>query len=308
LFTMFLMYPGVSAIVLGFFVCVKVNGAYYLAQDFTITCFESRWNNNVGFAVTTILIYPLGVPLLAFYFLNRYKKRFREPGVRLQLGFLYDGYSYDRWYFEIADMCNKLFLTSIVAFFPVNSQMPIGMVWIVSYMLLTLLIYPFVRKSDDRLHLFAQMQIFLVVLGGYFFISLENNGDFISDQDDTQMSVVLIFLTLCLVVIFSIMAIKSVRKLFRFMQDRTLRNLNEMSVKEQSGILHVHEGAAVEETTDDAAKPTPSQASQVESPESPIPQDPPQDPPLAGLDDPVKSSPQGSQILVESPLPEDDAS
>jgi hypothetical protein len=48
-------------------------------------------------------------------------------------------------------MANKLALTSLLAFFPIEWQMPLGMVVIVCYMMAVLLLQPYVRRGDDRL-------------------------------------------------------------------------------------------------------------------------------------------------------------
>lgn len=43
-------------------------------------------------------MYPIGVPLFFFHVLYRYRYRRDEPGVRLQVGFLYEAYESSSWY------------------------------------------------------------------------------------------------------------------------------------------------------------------------------------------------------------------
>lgn len=38
-------------------------------------------------------VYPVGIPLWFYYLLKRYRKRMNRPGIRVQLGFLYEGRS-----------------------------------------------------------------------------------------------------------------------------------------------------------------------------------------------------------------------
>jgi hypothetical protein len=38
-----------------------------------------------------IALYPIGIPLFFFWMLRRYRKRMKEPDIRVQLGFLYEG-------------------------------------------------------------------------------------------------------------------------------------------------------------------------------------------------------------------------
>ena len=59
--------------------------------------------------------------------LHQYRYRLAEPGVRAELAFLFDGYTHDMWWFELADMAHKLCLTSLVVFLPFNAQMPFAM-------------------------------------------------------------------------------------------------------------------------------------------------------------------------------------
>lgn len=52
---MFLVYPGLSARVLSVFVCKEVQGTYYLASDFSLQCYDERWNANAAAASESAL-------------------------------------------------------------------------------------------------------------------------------------------------------------------------------------------------------------------------------------------------------------
>ena len=100
-----------------------------------------------------ILVYPVGIPLFLLYTLYSYRERLMEPGVRVQIGFLYEvricdlsrsaacvirspplalclaqAYNTDLWWFEMVDMIHKLSMTCILFFWPPGYQMPFGMV------------------------------------------------------------------------------------------------------------------------------------------------------------------------------------
>jgi len=228
LVTVFLMYPGVSSIVMSFFICRTVAGVNYLLADFDLRCYDSEWQKHLPFAIIMLIIYPLGVPCITLFFLTRYRARFEEPGVRIRLGFLYDAYIKVMWWFELADMANKLFLTSIVAFFPVKAQMPIAMVWLVCYMILILRRFPYIRKGDDRLQLFALTEIFLVILTGFILVDLQlDENKTLSNSDDDLMSAVLITLTIALFIMFVVMAIRAVMKLIDYTRLKQLTAKNE---------------------------------------------------------------------------------
>jgi hypothetical protein len=62
------------------------------------------------------------------------------------------------------DMFHKLMLTSVVAFFPKDVLIPVGIVMAMSYLFVIILLRPYYRKGDDRLHGFAQIELFLLML------------------------------------------------------------------------------------------------------------------------------------------------
>jgi hypothetical protein len=64
-----------------------------------------------------------------------------------------------RWYFELLDMGHKLIITSVLVFFPTNAMMPVGMCVSICYTFIILIKRPYVRRGDDRMHLFTQVCI-----------------------------------------------------------------------------------------------------------------------------------------------------
>src|SRR5688572_6877271 len=88
-----------------------------------------------------------GIPVYYWFLLHRNRNRMQQPGIRVQLGFLYEGeargllgspqevtphdhplallaaaYDRDSWWFELVDMINKLFLTSLLPFLPLTTK------------------------------------------------------------------------------------------------------------------------------------------------------------------------------------------
>jgi hypothetical protein len=92
-------------------------------------------------------------------------------------------YNLQQWYFEVVsagwtvlalmvpvvvqlDMGHKLVMTSLLAFLPIDTQMPIGMFVVMTYLWILLLMQPYLRRDDDMLHLFVQIELYLIVLAG----------------------------------------------------------------------------------------------------------------------------------------------
>jgi len=169
MFSLFLVYPSVSSTVIRTFVCHQVEGEWYLVADFTVRCYTSEYNAWAAMAAIFTLIYPIGIPAFFFWMLWRYRDRLDEPGVRGQLGFLYDAYERDYWYFEMIDMGHKLFVTSLLAFFPTALQMSMGLLAVFLYLAIVLLARPYFRKSDDRLFILGQGELVLIMMAANVF-------------------------------------------------------------------------------------------------------------------------------------------
>ena len=148
LFTLFLIYPSVSSTMIRTFVCREVEGVYYLQADFQIKCYEDTWNQWSPIAALLIIAYPIGIPLLFFIMVysRKRKNRLDEYGVRSEVGFLYDAYERQVWWFEMADMLHKLCVTSLIAFLPPKHQMPGAMIIVFIYMAIILIQKPYLRK------------------------------------------------------------------------------------------------------------------------------------------------------------------
>jgi hypothetical protein len=194
-FTLFLVYPSVSTTCFNYFVCVKVQDTYYLRTDFTVQCYTDYWRSHEFQVALLCVIYPIGIPALFLYMLwkMRYpRNKLDLRSVRAQMGFLYDGYKREMWFFELMDMSHKLALTSLIAFLPLDYQMPAAMIVIWIYMTIIYLGQPYIRKGDDRLHLAAQCELLLLMLSAHIF----NNVTEINQSTEDVLAVTLIGLVI----------------------------------------------------------------------------------------------------------------
>ena len=82
-----------------------------------------RWSW-LPYALVMIVVYPIGIPAAFFFLVRRNLGRLREPDIRMTLGFLYEAYDHDMYWFELMDMTNKLFMTSVMPLFAVGHQVP----------------------------------------------------------------------------------------------------------------------------------------------------------------------------------------
>jgi IPT/TIG domain/Transient receptor potential (TRP) ion channel/Tyrosine-protein kinase ephrin type A/B receptor-like len=215
IFTLFLMYPQVSAACVRFFVCRKIDGTWYLIGDFSLICYDGRWNKYLYFAASMVFIYPVLVPAAFFAILWLNRGRLREPSTRIRYGLLYEAYRDEYWWFEMTDMMYKLTLTSLLGFAPVEWQMRGALTVVVLYSFTILFLMPYVRRQDDRLHLFANLEIFLILLAGYILVDMDQEEKTLSTSSDILLSTLLIAMTVFVIVLFTLMTFVAARKMYR---------------------------------------------------------------------------------------------
>jgi hypothetical protein len=111
-------------------------------------------------------------------------------------------------------MAHKLLLTSALPTFPRASQVPIGMFVAWLYMQIILSLNPYIRPEDDRLLLYAQTAIIMLLLGGYVFTQ---NQDTFTDEVAWGISILFFIVLLGFLLLFvyeSVIVIRAKIKIF----------------------------------------------------------------------------------------------
>jgi len=119
--------------------------------------------------------------------------------VRYEMGFLYEAYETDVWFFELFDMTHKIILTALIGFLNVDFQLPTGMCVATLYLIIILMRKPYYRRSDDRLIQLGQIDLFLFMMSGRVFIDTDEQLD---STADVFMSIFLILMTCAFILVF----------------------------------------------------------------------------------------------------------
>lgn len=197
-FTLFLIFPSVSSVVLKLYKCEQVEGHWFLWEDFTVTCYTDEYYARAIMNIVFVLLYPIGIPALLCTLLYRKRKRLLKPSVRIELGFLYHAFEISQWWFEIVDMSHKLLLTSVLMFFPSSAQLPVALTILIAHLMVILINAPYTRKGDDRLHQLVQIVLFLMILAAYTLEAEESYGD----ATDVLLTVLFVFMTISIFFFF----------------------------------------------------------------------------------------------------------
>ena len=221
LYFLFLIFPIVSSTVIRHYVCTDIEGTSFLASDYRVQCYTDTWYLVSYISTNFILLYPIGIPLFFFIILRYNRKQLSVPAVKAQLGFLYAGYKESIWWWEVLECFHKLILVALLAFFPEDVQLPFALSVVVVYLILLLFINPYQDRSDDRLHQFAQTEIFLILLAGYLFESVGYES--LTDAEDVGLSIVLLLVTFGFVAFFLVFGYQSIQRTIRKRREREER-------------------------------------------------------------------------------------
>jgi len=127
------------------------------------------------------------------------------------------------------DMFHKLFLTSILAFIPTSDQAIWGMVIVWIYTVIILLRKPYYRKGDDRLALYAQVEIFLILLAGHIFYGFDTP----SQLADVAMSLFLIVMVVGLLCFFALQSANIVSKIIKLAWKKRKAEFEKRQMEEE---------------------------------------------------------------------------
>ena len=122
---------GTSSSVMHFFKCHEFvlpggeNSEMYLYKDYSIDCNSNRYQKMVPFAITMIIIYPIGIPLLYFVLLWEHRRvlsneeKMKEEAedhfpTTGHILFLVEAYKYECYWFELLECVRRLLLAAII--------------------------------------------------------------------------------------------------------------------------------------------------------------------------------------------------
>ena len=116
----FLSWPTIVEKTLEVMNCEKIGEKYYLVKDLSVECYNSLHNQYLIVAYIAIILYGIGIPLLGFYLLYKYRYRLFDMQNRYDgstpLSFLFLLYREKRWYYEFIIMAKKAGLILLSVF------------------------------------------------------------------------------------------------------------------------------------------------------------------------------------------------
>ena len=112
----YLVYPTVSSMLFQAFSCEQVHLGRFLHYDYAIDCDSAEHKRYQSLAITAILFFALGVPLMFWVLLYSRRHNLAHEDAQY-LDFFFGDYNEDHWYWEVIECFRKLVLTGVALFF-----------------------------------------------------------------------------------------------------------------------------------------------------------------------------------------------
>jgi hypothetical protein len=162
----------------------------YMMVDYSMSCSSSKYRFGLGWAIVSIFVYPVGIPLYYFYVLYsaRHDIKNRETissegekwsrNAHLQsIKLLFEFYQPHLWYWEVIETIYRLLLTGVLVVVSqgTGAQIIVGIVVVLFYLKVCDIYQPYEDPKVQTLRDICQWQIFFV-----FFLALILKADFSS--------------------------------------------------------------------------------------------------------------------------------
>jgi len=115
----FLVHPSLVRFQFAFLNCKELSaGSYWLAAYLNIKCWDSIHLRYVLIvAVPSMILWTLGLPALCLMYIYKSRYRLALTYMKLRLGFIYNGYTPEKFYWEFIIIYRKILIISIAVFF-----------------------------------------------------------------------------------------------------------------------------------------------------------------------------------------------
>ena len=206
---MYLLYPVLCKATLTMNSCVSIGDKKYLVMDMSIQCNNEEhmgWIYNAW--LPSIIVYVIGLPLVAWLQLYKYKGLMNKPTFIFKFGLLFSGYRRSKYYWESIIALRKASIAAsslVFATLGAEAQALLAILITLLFALLHLQKQPFVKVVSiyDSLSAAESWALIIAILtlwsGLFYFQDIAASG---------TLPIVLTFIMLCINVIYFIIVIR----------------------------------------------------------------------------------------------------
>ena len=176
----FALYTGISTRIFRLFKCRKIQGAWYLTADYTVTCQEGEWNGYAASGALFIILYVVGIPGVQLYLLYRnrdilhvregmtHEEKQEQHVVEKEYGSIYANYTTECYYYDIIDLFRRLLLTGGLIMMGEESVAQVFLGIIICAFWMSLLIHkkPYKAGWDNIIAVILAAHLLLTLVSG----------------------------------------------------------------------------------------------------------------------------------------------
>eukprot|EP00347_Sterkiella_histriomuscorum_P016375 403353429 len=171
---LFLIHPSVILYMFYNFKCKDIDGEMRIRNDLEIECWSDQHKYySFYFAIPSIIVWGLGIPLAAFVILFYRRKALDTFEIRQRYGFLYRGFKQSFYYWEIVNMYRKisiLFVSVFISSFGVIAQALAVFAILIIFLMINLQKQPYSTHELNNLETMSIVTSMLTIYCGMFFV------------------------------------------------------------------------------------------------------------------------------------------
>ena len=194
----YLVFNSVSTTIFKTFQCEHVGDdpVEYLRSDQSIDCDSPGHRLDKIYAMSMILVYPLGITVFYAYVLVKKRRELssdeRDRDTKLiKISFLWEMYKPRYWYFEVIECVRRLIMTGMLVLVRPGetTQVAVAMLFAIISIVLYTHLRPFENPHDNRLAIVSQWAIFFTLFAAMLIKTKVDDED---DYDQTLFGLILV--------------------------------------------------------------------------------------------------------------------
>jgi len=196
----YLTLPTITTLLFGMIPCDTLdNEKRYLRADYSINCDAPNSFLWSIYTAVMILLFPIGIISGYSYLLWKNRARINQPvedrekdHKLMAIGFLFDPYKPEYWYFEIVETVRRLAMTGVLSIIAPGSftQLSVGLFFSIAHTLTVGVVRPYTETRDNILSFLSSCQLILVFMSSSF-LKYQNTAE--DPYDSAGMGAILLF-------------------------------------------------------------------------------------------------------------------
>jgi hypothetical protein len=172
----FLIHPNLIRSNFAYFSCTEIlSGEFWLNENLDIRCFDHNHNSfAVSIVLPSLVTWGLLVPSLVLLYLTRQRRDLSEILTKLRFGFLYNGFTKSKFYWEFVIMFRKILIICIVVFIG-NQSIPIQALTVIllllNFLVLQYLTRPYANNELNEMELRSVLVAAVTIYCGLYYLT-----------------------------------------------------------------------------------------------------------------------------------------